>query len=309
MLNFFLSWNTASSTLFISSLNSSTKLQKHKTQNFYVWPYTVSLEFLLGIKLFLSCSDLPVNANVIRKSRKELKNNNKSIHKILKQHILFQEHIYQYGFEFDEFLTCAFDSFDFNGDRKKDRAILDPLSFCCKYVEGNFYKYIHNKVKMRYVADVCKIRDSGQNVNFKKIQFNSSDFLEGFLTLNAFTIQSYKVKVGQIYENYKLCKFITFEPDLFYSNKTVKGLILESIPAFYKEIIDLILHFFPFCETDKVVPCLECNSCNQLDSMDCENLALEHLRNQCYVCGGRGTREFILKQQQPLFIKVKIQSL
>ena len=302
MLSFFLSWKGEPRSFFVPYLSS--RRGKYPDTNKYIWPNRVTVEFFLGIELFLNSTNCPVYAKVMRKPRRTSK---QTLYKRLQYHILSEHHTYETGFEFDEFLSSSFDKF--SQDRKVDRGILNFVSFCNKYVGNNISKFCNKPIRMRYVADICEhIGYSGQR--YKKIQFNSTDFLKGFLTLNEFVIGPFQVKVGQIYENFKLCKLIMYYPDLFYSLKTIKPLLLQIIPQLYNELIDLVLSFFSFCETNDFFPFINSDSntylCPTLDTIQCENLAMEHLNNQCYHCGGSQEIQNLRFQKIPLFIELKI---
>ena len=300
MLNFFLSWSGGYQSLFVPYL--STRPGKYANTYEYLWPHSVTVEFFLGIKLFLNNTSFPANAKIMRKRGRIFK---QSLSKMLQQHILSEHQNYENGFEFDDFLTPSFDKFD--QDRKMDRQILDPRSFCNKYVQGNIYKFCYKPIRMRYVADICN-HVGYYDHKYKKIQFNSTDFLKGFLTLQEFVIGGYKVKIGQIYENFKLCKLIMYHPDLFYSINTIKQLLLKIIPQLYNELLDLVLSFFSYCETNKFYPLVDSDSylCATLDTIQCENLALDHLNHQCYRCGGYQEIQNFRFQKIPLFIELKI---
>ena len=304
MLNFFLTWRNTSRCIFTSSLNIKSGKSIHTLK--YIWPDLVTIEFFLGIRLFLEVSDIPVNAKVMRKY-KRTETAKQSLCKMLKQHILSERNSYvERGYEFEDFLTSSYFDVITNKSRKIDREILDFSSFCNKYVRDNIY--IKFQIRMPYIADVSKkFGNYFSKPKVKKIQFNSVDLLKGFLSLNECTKWHYQVKVGHIYEDFKLCKLLVSHPNLFYSISTVKQLLLETIPEFYNELCDLILSFFPFC-VSTVAP-LASDSWKSTHTLNCENLALEHLQNLCYICGKKEEMENVNSSQETKVLSMNIKIL
>ena len=299
MLTFFLTWTAGSESIFLPSLR--TNRGRHQGTRTYVWPDTVTIEFFLGIKFFLNCTNLPVHAkvmNIYSNTR------HRSLKKMLEEYMLGERETYEKGFEFDEFYTSSFDDECHNHQyRKLDRLMLDQKSFCNKYVRWNFSRFCSKRIPMRYIADICAQVGKNNFRKYKKIHFNSTDLLKGFLSLNEFTMGVYQVKVGQVYENFQLCQLIIYHPNLFYSFQTIKHLFLEILPVFYNELIDLILSFFSFCESKKFLPSLDLQKC---DLQKCENLGLDHLYTKCYRCGGGKEIQNIKLQKTPLITDVKI---
>ena len=298
MLNFFLTWKKGSEYIFTSSLNIKSGKSIHTLK--YIWPDTVTIEFFLGIRLFLEVSCIPVDAKVMRKY-KRTETTKQSLCKMLKQHILSERNNYvERGYEFEDFLSSR-DLDVPNTSRKMDREILDFSSFCNKYVRDNI-KFGVIPIRMQYIADVSrKFCTSFSKPNVKKIQFNSIDLLKGFLSLNECTKWHYHVKVGHIYRDFKLCKLVVSHPNLFYSISTVKQLLLETIPEFYNELCDLIVSFFSFCASPVNV--------ESIHTITCQNLALEHLENQCYICRGKEEMENVNSSQQIKVLSMNIKIL